>query len=91
MKQMIILSMLLVSVVYGYNQSGRSKITRAALQDKIEGAWAGKMIGVMYGRDMEYKAVGKRFEGEIPWKPQMLEKALLEDDIYCQLNFNTLI
>lgn len=47
----------------------------------------GKMIGVMYGRSMEFKATGKPYTNQILWKPEMLEGALLEDDIYGQLNF----
>lgn len=62
-------------------------ITSQTLKDKIKGGWAGKMIGVSCAHEMEFKAVGKMFEGEIPWKPEMVEESLLEDDIYGQLNF----
>lgn len=62
-------------------------ISKEEMTDKVSGAWAGKMIGVMYGREMEFKAVGKTYEDEIPWTPELVEKSLLEDDIYGQLTF----
>lgn len=62
-------------------------ITEAELLDKIKGAWAGKMIGVMHGIGMEFHAVGETFEGDIPWTPQMIQGSLGEDDIYGQLCF----
>lgn len=63
------------------------KISKEEMHDKVAGAWAAKMIGVMYGREMEFKAVGKLYEDSIPWTPQLIEKSLLEDDIYGQLSF----
>lgn len=62
-------------------------ITEAELENKIKGAWAGKMIGVMQGIGMEFHAVGETFLDSIPWTPQMIEGALGEDDIYGQLSF----
>lgn len=63
------------------------RISKDDMKDKVAGAWAAKMIGVMYGREMEFKAVGKMYEDSIPWYPGLVEKALLEDDIYGQLSF----
>lgn len=63
------------------------EITQAKLHDKIKGAWAGKMIGVMHGIDMEFQAVGEIFKDSITWTPKMIEGALGEDDIYGQLSF----
>lgn len=62
-------------------------ISKKEMEDKVSGAWAGKMIGVMYGREMEFKALGKIYDGDIPWMPQLVEKSLVEDDIYGQLSF----
>jgi hypothetical protein len=62
-------------------------ITQTEINDKIKGAWAGKMIGVMHGIGMEFHAVGETFIDSIPWAPQMIEGALGEDDIYGQLSF----
>lgn len=62
-------------------------ITKSDLNDKIKGAWAGKMIGVMKGIEMEFDAVGVTYDDSIGWYPEMIERALLEDDIYGQLSF----
>lgn len=64
-----------------------AKLSKKQMEDKVRGAWAGKMIGVMYGRSMEFKAIGKMYDDQIVWKPEMVENSLLEDDIYGQLNF----
>lgn len=57
------------------------------MEDKVRGGWAGKMIGVMYGRPMEFAVADRMFTDSIAWEPQFIERALLEDDIYGQLNF----
>lgn len=69
------------------DRSEYKEITEAELNDKIKGAWAGKMIGVMHGIGMEFHAVGKTYDDTIPWTPQMIERSLGEDDIYGQLCF----
>jgi len=57
-------------------------ITRAALEDKIRGGWAGKMIGVSYGAPTEFRSNGKIFEGELAWSPDRVSNALKQDDLY---------
>lgn len=66
---------------------GIVRFSKDKMEDKVRGAWAGKMIGVMYGRSMEFKATGKTYDDNIVWKPEMVENSLLEDDIYGQLSF----
>ena len=58
------------------------QITRAALEDKIRGGWAGKMFGVSYGAPTEFRAQEKIFEGEIAWAPERVDNALEQDDLY---------
>ncbi|MEA4839580.1 MAG: ADP-ribosylglycohydrolase family protein [Bacteroidales bacterium] len=88
MKNIGVLFLLLFLLVLPANAGNKYKtITREVLKDKVAGGWAGKMIGVTYGHEMEYKAVGKMYDGEIPWTPEMVEESLLEDDIYGQLSF----
>lgn len=57
------------------------------MEDKVRGGWAGKMIGVMYGRPMEFAVADRMYTDSIDWDPQNVELALFEDDIYGQLNF----
>ena len=57
-------------------------IAKAALEDKIRGGWAGKMIGVSYGAPTEFRSNGRIDEGEIPWSPERVSNALQQDDLY---------
>jgi hypothetical protein len=63
------------------------KTTRAALEDKIRGGWAGQMIGVAYGAPTEFQHLGKLYEGELPWSPERVENALHQDDLYVEMIF----
>ncbi len=57
-------------------------------EDKLRGAWAGKMIGVSYGAPYEFK-----YQGEIQadpirnWQPEYVNNALNQDDMYVQMTF----
>jgi hypothetical protein len=63
--------------------SGPSRsIARAALEDRIRGGWAGKMIGVSYGAPTEFQSNGRINEGEITWSPERVSNALQQDDLY---------
>ena len=65
------------------------EISLAQLQDKIKGGWAGQMIGVSYGAPTEFTALGELVpEDRLPeWKPEMIEEALDQDDIYVDMAF----
>jgi hypothetical protein len=69
-------------------QSSVRRIPRSALRDKIEGGWAGQMIGVSYGAPTEFRAMGKILEGELPkWTPDRVNNALGQDDLYVDMTF----
>lgn len=77
-------SMLLVPGLSG--AAAERTIKLSDLRDRIEAAWAGKMIGVAIGAPTEF-----RFQGEIVpkekivWRPEMIREALRQDDLYIQL------
>jgi hypothetical protein len=62
-------------------------ITRAVLEDKIRGGWAGQMIGVSYGAPTEFRAQGKILEGPLAWAPDRVENAIHQDDLYVEMTF----
>jgi len=64
------------------NAGASRSITRAALEDKIRGGWAGKMIGVSYGAPTEFRSNGRINQGEITWSPERVSNALVQDDLY---------
>jgi len=74
--------------------SGVLTISRADLQDKIKGGWAGQTIGVVYGAPVEFKYQGSIIDEYqiIPWNDTYVKywwdkKPGLFDDIYTDLNF----
>ncbi len=58
------------------------KISRAVLEDKIRGGWAGKMFGVSYGAPTEFRCMAKINEVELTWSPERVDNALGQDDLY---------
>ncbi len=64
------------------------EITMAELRDKIEGGWAGQMIGVSFGAPTEFRSLGKIIEGDLPaWKPERVSNAINQDDLYVDMTF----
>lgn len=68
-------------------ESEYKMISEQELKDKIAGGWAGKMIGVMYGEESEFKARSEIYEKDLPWNPEMIKGALGQDDLYVQMSF----
>ena len=68
-----------------FAQAGSRTLSRAVLRDKIRGAWAGQMIGVVYGAPTEFRSMGKINEG--PIKAFELSNAIVQDDLYVEMTF----
>lgn len=62
-------------------------LSRKVLEDKIRGGWAGQMFGVSYGAPVEFKSLGKIFESEIKWSPEMVSNSIYQDDLYVEITF----
>lgn len=65
-----------------------ARLTRAALEDKIRGGWAGQMIGVSYGAPTEFRSNAKINEAELKWSPGMIENTIHQDDLYVEMTFS---
>jgi hypothetical protein len=65
------------------------EISLADLRDKIEGGWAGQMIGVSYGAPTEFRSLNRVIpEQELPeWTPDKVKNALNQDDLYVDMTF----
>ncbi len=63
------------------------RMSRASLEDKVRGGWAGQMIGVAFGAPTEFKSNGKILEGELQWTPEMISNAIHQDDLYVEMTF----
>ncbi|MBX2966713.1 MAG: ADP-ribosylglycohydrolase family protein [Cyclobacteriaceae bacterium] len=73
---------------------GSVTMSKAELQNKISGGWAGQTIGVVYGAPVEFKYQGSLIDEThiIPWDEHYVKywwdkKPGLFDDIYTDLNF----
>lgn len=91
MKRTYFIILIVMAVIFSFscnrNREGYYKISSDILQDKIEGGWAGKMIGVTYGAPTEFRAQGRIYDGPIDWKPRDVKGSIWQDDIYVQLTF----
>ena len=79
----------IASLGCGASEEGFRSLTRAELEDKIAGGWAGQMIGVSYGWKTEFRYLERIIpEEEIPtWEAQMVDNALDQDDLYVDMTF----
>jgi hypothetical protein len=69
-------------------KAGFREIPIAELRDKIEGGWAGQMIGVSFGAPTEFRYREQVFEGEFPkWTPERVSNSLNQDDLYVDMTF----
>ena len=74
-----------IFALFARNGSYR-EIPLADLRDKIEGGWAGQMIGVSYGAPTEFRSQAKINESELPkWTPERVSNALQQDDLYVDM------
>jgi len=64
-------------------------LSRADLRDRIRGAWAGQMIGVVYGANVEFRSLGKIIEGEIT--PAGMDNVIQQDDLYVEMTFTRVL
>src|ERR1700690_4265746 len=72
----------------GQKSSGMREIKLADLHDKIEGGWAGQMIGVSFGAPPEFRFRQQINEGELPkWTIDSVSNAIDQDDLYVDMTF----
>jgi len=72
----------------GAAPAGARTISRAELDDRVRGGWAGQMIGVSFGAPTEFKSNGKIIEGDLPrWAPANVSNAIDQDDLYVEMTF----
>src|SRR6187397_1105229 len=62
-------------------------LSRAVLEDKIRGGWAGQMIGVSYGAPTEFRSNRRIINWQIGWAPDNVSNAINQDDLYVEMTF----
>ena len=78
----------------GGTKSSTFKLSKAELQDKIKGGWAGQVIGCSYGGPTEFKWLGSMINDQVPiaWDEHQMTMWYdqfpgLYDDVYMDLTF----
>ncbi len=84
-KQTILLTLTMLAVGTLVHAAPARRLSREMLRDKIRGAWAGQMIGVVYGAPTEFKSLGKINEEEI--QGDSIANAIVQDDLYVEMTF----
>ncbi|MGE5647665.1 MAG: ADP-ribosylglycohydrolase family protein [Acidobacteriota bacterium] len=76
-------------LVAASTKSATKEISLAVLRDKIEGGWAGQMIGVSYGAPTEFRSNSVIMkDSAIPkWTPDRVSNSLTQDDLYVDMTF----
>src|SRR5690349_5228638 len=78
----------MIAVLVAASQTTTKSISLDELRDKIEGGWAGQMIGVSFGAPTEFRYREKIIEGSLPeWKPERITNSLNQDDLYVDMTF----
>ncbi len=88
---LVITTILMISamlITLTANSSDFKELTREKYIDKCKGAWLGQMIGVTYGEKYEFRFNGVPIlEPLEEWKPESLERAFAQDDLYVEMTF----
>src|SRR5512143_2587414 len=86
---LVALAVTLVFVMIAVPQTGGSReMSLAELRDRIEGGWAGQMIGVSFGAPTEFRSNGKILEGDVPKStPGRVSNSINQDDLYVDMTF----
>ncbi|MDR0336718.1 MAG: ADP-ribosylglycohydrolase family protein [Planctomycetaceae bacterium] len=78
---------LFVDVVSAQQEFRRLSV--ADYRDKMKAAWIGQIAGVCWGAPTEFKYCERTIpENEMPvWKPEMINNAFGQDDLYVEMTF----
>ena len=88
MRRAFLLLPLFLIASSGQKSGGIREIELADLHDKIEGGWAGQMIGVSFGAPTEFRFRQQINEGELPkWTIDSVSNAIDQDDLYVDMTF----
>ena len=71
MKKFSVALLFLAAAAASAQTGAYRKLPLPVLRDKIQGGWAGQMIGVSYGAPTEFKSLAKILEAPLdPWTPE---------------------
>jgi hypothetical protein len=86
-KATVVCALILTGSAAAAGEAPARRMSRAVLEDKVRGGWAGQMIGVAFGAPTEFRSNGRIFEGELKWTPDMIGNTIHQDDLYVEMTF----
>ena len=87
-KNLVVAGILTAVLLLAADRTSTRTISLTGLQDKIEGGWAGQMIGVSFGAPTEFRYREKIIDGDLPeWMPERITNSLNQDDLYVDMTF----
>jgi hypothetical protein len=93
-RHLVLLLALCSLAVAGCSTGGEFReISLEELEDRIEGGWAGQMIGVSFGEPTEFRYLERIIDPEaLPeWTPELVASALEQDDLYVEMTFSEVL
>lgn len=65
------------------------RLPMTTYRNKMIAGWLGQMVGVTWGFPVEFKYLGQIIpENDVPqWKPEMINQAFEQDDLYVEMTF----
>ncbi|MBI4905950.1 MAG: ADP-ribosylglycohydrolase family protein [Acidobacteria bacterium] len=80
---------ILVSLIAVAASAQTARMSVAELRDRVQGGWAGQMIGVSYGAPTEFRFNQRIIpKDQLPkWTPDKVNNALNQDDLYVDMTF----
>src|SRR5689334_5752617 len=80
---------LIASIAGPAHGSQYREISIETLRDKVQGGWAGQMIGVSFGAPTEFRYREQIIpENKLPhWEPGKVDNSLNQDDLYVDMTF----
>ncbi len=65
------------------------RLPMTTYRDKMIAGWLGQMVGVAWGFPVEFKYLGQMVpDNDVPqWKPEMINQAFEQDDLYVEMTF----
>jgi hypothetical protein len=85
-QDLVVLALCVTCCALSANAETR-RLSRDELRDKIQGGWAGQMIGVSFGAPTEFRSMGKINEAELKWSPDRVSNSIGQDDLYVEMTF----
>jgi hypothetical protein len=86
---LVILAMTIICVSCSDNKVQYRRLPVKVYRDKMKAGWVGQIAGVCWGAPTEFRWNDRIIpEADMPvWKPEMINEAFGQDDLYVEMTF----